>query len=662
MNSLLMALAVFLAGGIGSLVTGRKLSWALAIGPLGIVAGCALVSFDALGVLIEGETLVRRVPATLPLASWNLGLDPLSAVFALAIALVSALAAIYGARYLRHEAGGKNLGVHWFFFHVLVASMFLVVTARNGVFFLIAWEVMTLSSFFLVMFESENPKVRQAGWTYLVAAHLGTCFLLAMFALLGSRAKSLDFELLDAAPGAAGAIFLLAVIGFGTKAGFLPLHVWLPEAHPAAPSHVSAVMSGVMIKTGIYGIFRVLVILGPGPAWWGWTLLGIGAVSGILGVLFALAQHDLKRLLAYHSVENIGIIAMGMGLGLLGIANGNAAMAMLGMTGALFHVVNHALFKSLLFLGAGAVFHATGLREIDQLGGLLKRMPRTGAAFLVGAAAISGLPPLNGFASEWLIYLGALRDLVAAQKSAVAWPLAGFLVLGSLALIGGLATVCFTKTFGIVFLGEPRSAAAREAHEAKPAMRVPMEILAAACVGVAVLAPLAPRILSPAVSMMMPPDTISAAERPLEIYSISLLGVLACSFLLVSLAGGLMLLRRRLLSGRTVDEAPTWDCGYAAPTPRMQYTSSSFAWPLVELFRLFLQSRADVHPPHGLFPTRASLHTETPDLFRERLYRPVFWAIDRVAIKLHWLQQGRIQLYVLYIALTLLVLFAWKLG
>ena len=269
-----------------------------------------------------------------------------------------------------------------------------------------------------------------------------------------------------AAPG--GVLFLLAVIGFGTKAGFIPMHVWLPEAHPAAPSHVSAVMSGVMIKTGIYGLLRMLTLLGPPPAWWGWTLLAIGAVSGILGVLYALSQHDLKRLLAYHSVENVGIIALGLGVGLLGISYGNPAMAVLGFTGGLLHVVNHALFKGLLFLGAGSVLHATGT-EIDRLGGLLRRMPVTGATFLVGAAAISGLPPLNGFVGEFLIYLGAMAGLAGQARVVSAWPLMAVLVVGGLALIGGLAAACFTKAFGIVFLGEPRGAeAARATKPARP--------------------------------------------------------------------------------------------------------------------------------------------------------------------------------------------------
>jgi formate hydrogenlyase subunit 3/multisubunit Na+/H+ antiporter MnhD subunit len=318
-------------------------------------------------------------------------LDALSAVFAVPILVIAALAAVYGQEYLSPYAARKELAVTWFWYNLLTGSMLLVAVARNAVLFLLAWEAMSLASFFLVMFEHQRASVRHAGWVYLVATHIGTAFLLVMFAVLGRQAGTLDFAAFapgPATPMAPGLLFLLAVVGFGTKAGFMPLHVWLPEAHPAAPSHVSAVMSGVMIKTGIYGLLRVLTFLGPPAPWWGWVLVATGAVSGVFGVLFALAQHDLKRLLAYHSVENIGIIAMGLGVGMLGLSYRQPAVAFLGLAGGLLHVCNHAVFKSLLFLSAGSALQATGTREIDQLGGLLRRLPVTGAVFLVGSAAI----------------------------------------------------------------------------------------------------------------------------------------------------------------------------------------------------------------------------------------------------------------------------------
>jgi formate hydrogenlyase subunit 3/multisubunit Na+/H+ antiporter MnhD subunit len=658
----LIALAILFAGGLLALAFGRNPKAASLIGAASTLVGGGLVLPLALGVLISGRPQSLRLAWPLPFGSANMEIDALSAVFVVAIAVVTMLAAVYGSEYLQTHAGRKNLGVSWFFFNLLAASMLLVVAARNGLLFLTSWELMSLASFFLVTLEDEKESVRRAAWLYLVAMHLGTAFLLALFLLLGKNAGSLDFEQLSAAATRPEILFVLAVIGFGTKAGFIPMHVWLPEAHPAAPSHVSAVMSGVMIKTGIYGLLRMLTLLGPPPAWWGWTFVGIGVVSGVLGVLYALAQHDLKRLLAYHSVENIGIIALGLGVGVLGISYGNPTMAALGLTGGLLHVVNHALFKSLLFLGAGSVLHATGTGEPDRLGGLLKRMPVTGAAFLVGAAAISGLPPLNGFVSEFLIYLGAIAGSGSGAGVAPAWPLMTVLVVGGLALVGGLAAACFTKAFGVVFLGEPRSEEAVHAHEARAAMRWPMVVLAALCVLIGLAAPVWPLLLQPAVAIVLPADMREALTASTNQAAVPLTGVALGSYLLLALVAFLVLARRRLLAGRRVEQHVTWSCGYAAPTPRMQYTASSFARPLTQLFRLFLQPRDEIHPPRGLFPEHAALHTRTPDLFRRYVYEPLFRAIAWLAAKLHWLQEGRIQIYVLYIALTILVLLIWKLG
>jgi hydrogenase-4 component B len=658
----LIAFAILFAGGLLSLAIARSPKLACLIGMTSALLAGGMVLVQSLWVLISGEPQSLRLAwPLLSFGSANMKIDPLSAAFAAAIALVTMLAAVYGSEYLQTHAGRKNLGVSWFFFNLLTASMLLVVVAWNGVLFLMAWELMSLASFFLVTQDDEKESVRRAGWIYLVAMHLGTAFLLALFLLLGKTAESLDFERLSTAAAPSGVLFLLAVIGFGTKAGFIPMHVWLPEAHPAAPSHVSAVMSGVMIKTGIYGLLRVLTLLGPPAAWWGWTFVAIGVVSGILGVLYALSQHDLKRLLAYHSVENIGIIALGIGVGVLGIRYNNPAMAALGFTGGLLHVVNHAVFKSLLFLGAGSVLHATGTGELDRLGGLLKRMPITGATFLIGAAAISGLPPLNGFVSEFLIYLGAVVGLGSTPHDALAWPLMGVLVVGGLALIGGLAAACFTKAFGIVFLGEPRSDEAAHAHEAGAAMRWPMIVLAGLCVLIGLAAPLWPLAFQPAVAAVLP-QTMRAAVMVSTSRAVgSLTGVVFGSYILLGLIVLITHVRRKLLAGRRVEESVTWDCGYVAPTPRMQYTASSFARPLTLLFRLFLQPCDDIHPPHGLFPKHASLHTHTPDLFRRYIYEPLFLAIAWLASKLRWLQEGRIQIYVLYIALTILVLLIWKL-
>jgi hydrogenase-4 component B len=658
-----IGILLFVVGALASLVTGKSPKLASMSGAITAVAGGFFVLVNAVEVLFSGRSVEITIPWQIPLGKIALGLDPLSSVFVLPIVVVVALAAVYAMQYLEGSHRQLSVGGIWFFFNILAASMLLVVAARNGWLFLMCWETMSLASFFLVITQYDSESVRRAGWIYLIAMHLGTACLLLLFLFLGRQSGSLDFNRLSAESGMAGTLFVLAVIGFGTKAGFIPVHVWLPEAHPAAPSHVSAVMSGVMIKTGIYGLVRTITFLGEAPSWWGWTLIGIGVASGILGVLFALAQHDLKRLLAYHSVENIGIIAIGLGIGLLGISYEIPAMAALGFLGALLHVINHALFKSLLFLGAGAIQHATGTRDMDRLGGLFKSMTVSGCTFLVGASAISGLPPLNGFVSELMIYLGVLAGVTQVNRSeGIAWALLCVLVIGGLALIGGLAAACFTKAFGCIFLGEPRSDEAKQGHEVGLAMRVPMLILAAACIFVALTAPLWPMVLRSSVVSINPaffrelPDLInSRAIMPLSI-------LCGASWILLGMAGMLFYARRKLLAGRQVTKATTWDCGYAAPSPRMQYTASSFASPFVILFRMFLRPITRLHAPQDIFPRQASFHSETPDVFRNYLYRPIFFAVSWAASKLRWLQHGRIQLYVLYIALTILVLLIWKLG
>lgn len=655
---LLSATGLLVLSGLAALLTQKSERWCSRFGAGGAVAGCILGLIPTLPIVAGSPAASLRWAWDVPYGAFAVEADALSAFFLLPIFVVCALAAVYGAEYLIPFRRQKLLGPTWLFYNVLIASMVLVVVARNAILFLMAWECMALASFFLVTFEDEQERVRRAGWVYLVASHLGTACLLALFVLLGRATGSLDFDRLGAASAPAGLLFALAVAGFGTKAGFMPLHIWLPEAHPAAPSHVSAVMSGVMIKTGIYGLIRTLTLLGPPPAWWGWVLCGIGLTSGILGVLFALAQHDLKRLLAYSSVENIGIVAFGLGLGVVGISAGSGPLAVLGFTGALLHVLNHALFKGMLFLAAGAVAHATGTREIDHLGGLFKPLPSTGLSFLIGAVAISGLPPLNGFVSEFLIYLGAFRGVIGGGGAAVVVVLG---VIVALALIGGLAVACFTKAFGIVFLGEPRSHHAARAHEPGPAMRIPMLLLAAACVVIGALAPAAVWWMAPAVGRAtgLPVEFVrrglATATGPLTVLTVMAAVLVVMTALLVGL-------RHWLLSGRRVETSCTWDCGYARPGPRMQYTASSFAQPLTDLYRPALQVQRRVAFPAGLFPHQGSFSSETPDLCTARIYRPLFSAIDRGLTALRWLQHGEVHWYILYIALTLLALVIWHLG
>jgi len=658
MCMMLTSIAALFSGGILSVLSGGSGSRPSRIGLVTSLTGAVLAIAAAATVLWTGTEADLRLAWQVPFASFYIAIDPLSAFFIITISLVCGIAAIYGTSYLHPYKDRKNLGAAWCFFNLLFASMLLVVLSRNGVLFLVAWEAMSLSSFFLVMFEHERHEVREAGWVYLIAAHAGQACLMFLFILLGGQNSSLDFDKFTTPMGtaAAGIIFILAVAGFGAKAGFLPLHVWLPDAHPAAPSHVSAVMSGVMIKTGIYGLIRIISLLGVPPQWWGWTLLFIGAVSGVVGVLYALCQHDIKRLLAYSSIENIGIITIGLGLWLIGISINNTALAALGLMGGLLHVFNHGIFKSLLFFGAGAVAHGTGTRNMDLMGGLQKRMPGTALAFGIGAAAICGLPPLNGFVGEFLIYIGAFG--IVAQGGASGGPVAGGLIaLTALGLIGGLAAACFTKVFGVVFLGEPRSSASKGAHEAPGSMRFAMTALAVLCVVLGLAGPLSVRFVSKVAGQML--GTAGIADISDMAFRIFLKISLGCGALII-ITAILWALRRILLFDRVNNTGPTWDCGYSAPTSRMQYTASSFSWPVISMFQWIVRPRVHRGIRKGFFPSYAELSSRTDDIFRRYLFEPVFNAISRLAQAIHALQEGRNQLYVLYIAITILVLLLLK--
>ena len=487
------------------------------------------------------------------------------------------------------------------------------------------------------------------------ASHLGTVFIFLLFAWMYRHTGTLDFDGWTAQRGVAarfsGLAFVFAVIGFGTKAGIWPLHIWLPFAHPAAPSPVSAMMSGVMIKIGIHGIVRSLVFLGAPAPWWGTLLLSIGVLSGVIGVLLALAQHDLKRLLAYHSVENIGIITLGLGIGVLGQSHGQPTVAFFGFAGALLHVLNHALFKGLLFQAAGCVLLRTGERNINALGGLSKRMPITSALFLTAAVAICGIPPLNGFVSQWLIYLGAFRG------SSLPWAgtaMLSIIGLVSLALIGGLALACFVKAHSVVFLGEPRSAAGQAAREVGPLLLAPMATLALLCVIIGLFPALALWIVAPVVRVMTGdagvPVAAFAMARSLSRTVLVVLGVVAI----------LALIRVRLLRGRAVTCAPTWGCGYAAPSPRMQYSAGSFAAPVLATFRRMLATRESNETADTPFPARAAYSVKYHDIAADRGAFPIARVLQRTASGLRVLQQGRIQLYLLYLFGSLIVVLFWQ--
>ncbi|GFE57497.1 proton-conducting transporter membrane subunit [Geobacter sp. AOG1] len=629
---------------------GQNLATAILV--LGSLIGLA----GAITTLGSGRTEIYGIAWSLPFGPCEIGVDPLGAIFLLVVFAISGCCAVYATGYW--PAADNPATVHriTFFFGLLTAAMALLVTARNGVLFLMAWEVMALSCYFLLSTEDEKADVREAATLYLITTHLGTLSLFAMFSLLQGAAGSFLFPpagSLNAATPLATGIFVTALLGFGLKAGLMPLHIWLPSAHANAPSHISAFMSGVLIKMGIYGLVRSLSLFHNIPLWWGITVLVIGIISGVAGVAFAIGQHDLKRLLAYHSIENIGIIAMGIGVALIGQAVGNTILILLGMAGALLHVLNHATFKALLFLAAGAVIHATGTREIDLMGGLARRMPYTAAFFLVGAVAICGLPPLNGFVSEFLIYVGLFSGILGEGGTAVA-----FLALSApaLALIGGLAVACFIKVYGVAFLGVPRAEEAAHGHEAVRVMLAPMALLATICMGIGIFprmmaGPLAGAVHSwqPAVGMTGPALTAAA---PLG--WITIMGLVQ-----ICLAGGVAAHFIGRLKAEPVSAGVTWGCGYLRPTPRMQYTASSFAELLVKTFAGILHPHVTSPAMKEPLPGPARFASHVPETMLEHVFMPVLrLANDRLA-QLRRLQHGQLHLYILYTFVTLVVLLIW---
>ncbi|MHB1558884.1 MAG: proton-conducting transporter transmembrane domain-containing protein [Isosphaeraceae bacterium] len=603
-----------------------------------------------------GDSRPVAWPWPLPGAEFLVAIDGLSAIFLVPVFLISMLGGIYGLGYWsegEHPENGRKLRL---FYGVLTAGMALLVISRNAVLFLFSWEVMALSAFFLVTTEDEQKEVRETGYLYLAATHTATLCLFGVFALLHAASGTFSLMPLEPGgltPGTSGAIFVLALVGFGFKAGLMPFHIWLPSAHAITPSHVSAIMSGVILKMGIYGLLRVTSLVPDPPLAWGMALLGLGVASGVLGVAFAIGQHDLKRLLAYHSIENIGIIVIGIGLALIGRSLGRVDWIVLGLGGALLHVWNHALFKALLFFSAGSVVHATRTREIDHLGGLARAMPWSSLSFVVGAVAICGLPPLNGFVSEFLIYLGLFGTLGGGSGRSFA---AAAFAAPALAMIGTLAVACFVKAYGAVFLGTARSEHARHAHESPPSMLVPMAVLVVCCasIGLAPL-PFAP-LLQRGVSAWAPAVT---AGGPL-LWVLAPLGWLTTMSALevaVLIIVGVVL---RARPGREAASGTTWGCGYAAPTPRMQYTSSSFAEMLVGMFGWVLRPRIRRPSDLPLFPRGAEFRSDVPDAVLDEVVVPTIrtgaWLFSRFRV----FQQGNIRMYVLYIFVALIVLLLWR--
>jgi hydrogenase-4 component B len=658
---LLLIVAGWLAVGLAGVWALRRMALvAHVLFPLGGLLGLALAGVALSALLDRPQTAVLAIG--LPTLPFHLRLDALSAFFLVVIGTVAAGVSAFAAGYFR-QGEGTPPGLLCLEYHLFLASMAGVVLADDAYAFMVMWETMALSSFFLVTANHRIAEIRRAGYVYLLVAHVGAIAILLCFGVLQANTGDYTFANMRAqslTPFWASIAFVLALLGFGAKAGLVPLHVWLPEAHPAAPSPVSALMSGVMLKTAVYGMLRVTFDLLPAPHWWwGAVLLAVGLASALFGVVFAAAQVDMKRLLAYSSIENVGLLFAGIGLAVVFATYGMVPMAALALTAALYHVAAHAAFKSLLFIGTGSVLHATGERNLGRLGGLLRKMPWVGWATLLGVLASAGLPPLGGFVSEWLLlqsflFTPGLPDAVLNMLIPV--------VAALIALVAALAGYTMVKFYGVIFLGQPREDKLRHAHDAGGWERLGMGWLAALSVAlgllpqwvIALIDPVTRRLvdfgLAEAVRahgwLLAPTSPDRAAYGPV----IFLLGV-AASWLLA------WLLVRRLYHGRVRRSIP-WACGFPWGTPRMQDTAEGFGQPIRQIFEPFFRMQRELPTP---FDERPRYRVSVDDYFWHWLYRPLASAVERLARLIGLLQQGRIAVYLLFSFLTLITML-WAVG
>ena len=669
-NLLPLALAVRAGVIVLTLLAWRRRRAARRVAFLGSAVASILTALVAAGVLSSGQPVDGLLLAHHASGlSLTYTVDGLSAWFLTVLSLVAIPIAIFSIGYTAHppfEGRSVFVGVA---FNVAMGALELVFSASDVITFLCAWELMTLVTAALVATEHEEWTARRAAFLYLALSHLATGCLIAGFMVLASASGSLAFSTILAGHMAPGAmrhgVFALFFLGFAVKAGVVPLHVWLPEAHPAAPTNISALMSSVMIKTGIYGIVRICVFgLGVPSFSWGALVVFLGGLSAVLGVLYALVQHDLKRLLAYHSVENIGIILLGFGVGMIGLADGRPELAVVGVAAGLFHVLNHAVFKGLLFLGAGGVVVATGTRQIEQYGGLMRRMPWTALFFLIGALAISGLPPLNGFVSEWLTFQAFLFGFSGSAAPAVylLFPVGGAL----LALTAALAAACFVKAFGISFLALPRSRASAEARESPAVMLLPQAFLAVLCVALGLLPGWVLRVLG---GVMAPlPGLYSPAPLAQGVLAVTpglaafdhLFPLLLFGALVLGLTAAVLLATRWRVARRPV---PTWGCG-GELTARTEYTATAFSKPLMMMFQAVYRPTRHVDRLSEVspyFPREVRYSAEIEPTFERYVYGPVLRAVLWVANGMKVLQAGSLHAYLAYVIVLVvsLVLMVW---
>lgn len=666
-NSFDFSLLFFVIGAFGSLVFAKNKNFSNSIAYSAAAIASAFGIIAALSVIFSHNSLVFSLPQFVPYLDIKFLVDDLAAYFILIISIGTLAASIYAIDYAKEYFGKYNIGILGFLYNIFALSLILVVSAANVFWFLIVWEIMSVSSYFLVIYEYDKEESQKAGFLYLVMTHIGAAFIALALLILNKYAGSLDFS----AFGAAGAslpvmikssVFLLAFIGFGSKAGIVPLHVWLPSAHPAAPSHVSALMSGVMLKVAIYGLIRVIFsFLGAPELWWGILVISIAAISAILGILYALTEHDLKRLLAFSSVENIGIILIGVGGAMVFLSLGFPSLAAVALVGGLLHAFNHSLFKGLLFLGVGSVIKSAHTRNMEKLGGLIRLMPVTAALFLVGAISISAIPPFNGFVSEWIIFQSLFANIFTAS---LALKILFTAIIAILAMTSALAAACFVKAFGITFLAKPRSEQAEKAREVPRTMTLGMGLLAALCAAFGVYPYPLLSVLGGISRGLIPLSAAFPSDQKFFITpfqngfsSFSPLWVLV-------LVGGAILLAyclEKFLGGKKQTRFyNTWDCG-GTLNPRMQYTATAFSKPIQMIFkniyRPFEKTEVNYYNDDvKYFPKEMKYESEIIEVYDKYLYSPVIKTILRTSEKFNWIQFGNVNMYLLYIFLALIIL------
>lgn len=589
----------------------------------------------------QNKTFLNTVNFNGLIGNVNLVLDPLSAFFVLIILTIGFLAVIYSNKYL--EPYKKDLSAHYFFLGLFISAMILVAIVQNILMFLICWEIMSLASFFLLLFESEKKEVRQNAINYLVTMQIGVLFLFCGFILLNLKTGSLNFT--DFQGQISNTVFTLFLIGFGIKAGLVPFHTWLPKAHPIAPSHISALMSGVMIKTGIYGILRILTYVEKPSLFISYLILIVGLVSAFWGILYAVAQKDYKKMLAYSSIENIGLITIALGLAMLGVCYKNNIMTGLGFLGIFSHTINHAVFKSLLFLTAGSVDSKVHTKDCEVLGGLIKPMPYTATLFLIGSVSICAMPPFNGFISEIFIYLSMLNGL--DSRNHFLFPVL-MIAIGLLAFIGGIALISFTNMFSSIFLGNPRSEKAQSVNNDSPkSMLIPIFILALITILIGVFPLYFLPVFTNPCSMFL--------KTPIIIPPQLLTNISMFNLILLSVTSIILIVRMLLLKNKTVIKHKTWGCGYDQTNAKMQYSNYSFSRPFLGFLTPLFIRELDFKAIKELFPKKTHFKSTVIDIFDFYLVKPIIELNKFILTRFYWIQSGNIQKYLLYGLIFLLV-------